>query len=641
MCGICGELNMDGQPVDREEFGRRNDVLVHRGPNDAGVFVDKNIALGNRRLSIIDLETGTQPIPNEDRSIWVVCNGEIYNYRELTQLLKSQGHRFATKSDIEVIIHLYEQYGADCVKHLRGIFAFAVWDKRKQKLFLARDHLGVKPLFYYFDSNRIVFGSEIKAIIADETITREVNRTAQYHYFSLNYVPSPLTMFENIYSLPAGHYLECLGKNINLQQYWDLSLDKTDDQSEEEIKDRLKNFVNETVKLQLVSDVPVGSFLSGGLDSSILVSSMRTNLKGNFKTFNVKFKDSSYDESGYARLLAKHCGTEHHEILCEARDYLKCINDIIWHADNLTVDISMLPLFMVSKLASEHVKVVLSGDGADELFAGYPTYRADQYAAAYRKLPRFVQDKWIPHMVNQLPVSEKKMSFGFKARRFIYGARLNAEQAHYSWRLIFTEEEKEMLFAEKQFDKQIEDSFWAYERFYRSNTAMDGLSRHQYADIKVWMVDSILAKVDFMSMANSLEVRVPYLDPKFVEFVMSIPSHFKLKSFDEKYILKKALGDKIPQAILKREKAGFQLPIGKWLRGELKGLLTDVVCEQNVKREGYLNWRTISNMLEDHFNLKRDYGYQLLSLLHYFLWYDKFIVGQEQAFKKEHFWSAK
>jgi len=554
-----------------------------------------------------------------------VCNGEIYNYRDLTQSLISRGHQFLTHSDSEVIVHLYEQYGEDCVQHLRGIFAFAIWDKRKQKLFLARDHLGVKPLFYYLDKNRIVFASEIKSIIADPAISRQINPTALYHYFSLNYAPSPLTMFEGIHSLQAGHYLECADENVKVNQYWDISLNEIKYKGEEETKDRLKAFLNETVKMQLVSDVPVGSFLSGGLDSSILVSAMKNNLNQNFKTFNVRFKESSYDESEYARLVAEHCGTEHHEIFCEAKDYLKYIEDIIWHADNLTADISMLPLYMVSKLASEHVKVVLSGDGADELFAGYPTYCADKLANAYRRLPRIMRDQWIPYMAKRLPVSEQKMSFDFIARRFIYGARLGPEKAHYSWRLIFAEEEKQKLFKASFLDTNIEDSFWAYKRFYQSNVGSDDLSRHQYADIKVWMVDSILAKVDFMSMANSLEVRVPYLDPQFVQFAMSISPELKLNHFNGKYILKKSFNDAIPLPVLKRKKAGFNIPIGQWFRGELKEFITDIICEKNIKRIGYLNWPYVSHIMDEHFRLKQDYGYQLLSLLHFCLWHNKFI----------------
>lgn len=355
---------------------------------------------------------------------------------------------------------------------------------------------------------------------------------------------------------------------------------------------------------------------------------MKKNLNQNFKTFNVRFKESSYDESPYAQLVARHCGTEHHEIFCEAKDYLKYIEDIIWHADNLTADISMLPLYMVSKLASEHVKVVLSGDGADELFAGYPTYGADQLAKAYRRLPRIIQDQWVPAIAKRLPVSQEKMSFDFIARRFIYGARLEPEKAHYSWRLIFTEEEKQKLFGESMLDTKIEDSFWAYERFYQSSQGADDLSRHQYVDLKVWMVDSILAKVDFMSMANSLEVRVPYLDPHFVEFAMSIPPQLRFNQFNGKSILKESLRDTIPLAISKRKKAGFNIPIGKWFRGELKEFMMDVVCEKNINQIGYLKWSYISSMMEEHFRLRRDYGYQLLSLLHFCLWHKKFIADQ-------------
>lgn len=625
MCGICGKINFNGNSIEPEDILKKARALTHRGPDDEGVYIDGAVGLGSRRLSIIDLETGRQPIHNEDSSIWVVCNGEIYNYRELSDNLKAQGHTFYTRSDTEVIVHLYERYQEECVKHLNGIFAFAIWDKKRKKLFLGRDRLGVKPLFYYQDKTRLIFASEIKAIIEDDALTREVNQEAMYHFFSLNYTPSPLTMFKNIHSLSAGHLLSCCDKGVRISKYWDLAFKENRDASEDRIAGQLKEQLDKSVKMQLVSDVPVGAFLSGGIDSSALVSLMRKNLNKPIKTFNVRFDESSYDESAYAALVAKAFDAEHHEVFCRPQDYIDCLPEIIRYSDNLTVDISMLPLYLVSRLAGQHVKVVLSGDGADELFAGYPTYAADKLAGAYRKLPGVLKNRLIPSLVSRLPVSEEKMSFEFKARRFIQGAGLSPSQAHFSWRMIFSEQDKRELFVDDIWNNNSQKAPWVYQRFYQNSSSREGLSSHQYADIKGWLVDSILAKVDFMSMANSLEARVPYLDHELVEFAAGIPAKLKLNRFTPKYILKQALKDKIPRQILNRSKAGFNIPIGKWLRRELKGLLTDILCPESLKKIGYFNRPYIKELIDGHLSFKKDNGYKLLSLMHFCLWHDKFI----------------
>jgi len=571
------------------------------------------------------LATGHQPIGNEDDPIQIICNGEIYNYRELSKNLVTLGHTLKTNSDSEVIVHLYEQYSDDCVNHLNGIFSFAIWDRKKRKLLLARDHLGVKPLFYFHDKEKLSFASEIKAILQDPTIKRELNREALYQYLSLNYTPSPLTMFKNIHALRPGHTLVFFNGQVKLSQYWDMSFDENRDIDGRNLGNVVRENIEQSVKMQMVSDVPVGGFLSGGLDSSIIVHFMKKYATQRVKTFNVRFDESSYDESSYARSVSQAYGTDHYEVFCRAEDYLKNISDIIWHADNLTVDISMLPLMLVSRLAKQHVKVVLSGDGADELFAGYPTYAADQFVNYYQRLPKFLKNKMIPGIIHHLPPSEKKMSFEFKAKRFVNGANLSLEEAHYSWRTIFYDQEKKRLLSENMFEEIRHDSFWSYERFYNQVTSKDSLSRHLYADMKVWLVDSILAKVDFMSMAHSLEVRVPFLNPKFVEFATAIPSSYKLKNFIPKYILKEAMKNDIPRNIIKRKKAGFNIPIGKWFRNDLKELLMDTLCKENVNKMDCLNWPYINKLIVDHMQFKKDNGYKLLSLLHFCLWYNTFL----------------
>jgi asparagine synthase (glutamine-hydrolysing) len=619
MCGIYGAISFKS-PFNLSDVNRSLDCLSHRGPDDQGIYQKDNVILAHRRLSIIDLSTGHQPIHNEDKTVWLICNGEIYNYRELTQKLASQGHRFQTKSDSEVIIHLYEQYEEDCVKHLNGIFAFALWDEKKKKLILGRDQLGVKPLFYYQDKDKIVFSSEIKAILNNPAVERKIDELSLHHFLSLNYVPSPRTMFQSLFALQPGHILIFEHNKFRMNKYWDVSFEQKSTLSEAELTQQIRIQLEQSVQMQLVSDVPVGAFLSGGLDSSAIVGLISKNSSNQLKTFNVRFKEESYDESSYARLVAEYFKTDHHEIVCEAKHFKEYIPKIVWHADNLTTDISMLPLYLVSKLAHEHVKVVLSGDGADELFAGYPTYEADRLASHYQSLPGFLKNRLIPKLINSLPVSDEKMSFEFKAKRFIHGARLPAEEAHYSWRYIFSEEDKKQLLinhtsGEGSFD----------ERYYTKTKSWDSLSRFQYADLKGWMVDSILSKVDSMSMAHALEVRVPFLNHKFVEFAASIPSKYK---HIPKYILKKALADLLPSDILKRKKAGFNIPIGKWFRGELKTMLTDIVNEKTIKDTGLFHETFVKQLLDDHFAGKKDNSYKLLSLLHFCIWHDTFVKGK-------------
>jgi len=625
MCGICGAIKTKGQAIQMDALLSATRSLSHRGPNDEGVYIKGNVGLGHRRLSIIDLDSGHQPLHNEDQTIWLVCNGEIYNYRELTQQLKSHGHKFHSKSDSEVIIHLYEEYGERCVEYLNGIFAFALYDEKTETLFCARDQLGVKPLFYFHDQENFYFGSEIKSLCQFPNVKREINPTALFHYFSLNYTPSPLTVFKDIESLQAGHTLICKEGKVQTRQYWDVKFEGQNGFKEADIEAQLQNQLDESVKMQLVSDVPVGAFLSGGLDSSLIIHFIKKNCSQQIKTFNVRFKEKTYDESSFAQLTAKYYETDHYEIFCEPKDYLNHLPDIVWGADNLTIDVSMLSLFLVSKLASEHVKVVIAGDGADELFAGYPTYLASQYAQHYRRLPSFMSKGLIPFFVNRLPVSEKKMSFDFKARRFIQGAQLSPEEAHFSWRNIFSKDEKNSLLDPQFLKGQEQDTFWAYDRYYQSTKDWDHLNRHLYADMKVWMVDSILAKVDLMSMANSLEVRVPYLNHKFVEFAAKIPSAYKLKNSTSKYILRKAMKGLAPKTILQRPKAGFNIPYGKWLRHELKPLMTDILTKDSVRKTQCLQWSYVQNLLDEHISLKRDHGFKLLSLIHFCLWYNKFI----------------
>ncbi len=629
MCGIYGEISFSGPARDKREILESLNTLTHRGPDDYGFYQNYPATLAHRRLSIIDLSTGHQPIPNEDQTIWCICNGEIYNYRALTEQLKSKGHRFSTKSDSEVIIHLYEEYQEEFVKKLNGIFSFALWDDKQKKLVLARDQLGVKPLFYYSDSSKLIFSSEIKAILKHTEVKREVDSQSIYNYFSLNYIPAPATAFKNISALLPGHICVIQNKHIRIQQYWDVQFDAQLNNSPTQIARDLRDLVEDSVKRQLVSDVPVGTFLSGGLDSTIVTYLAAKHYPEKIKTFNVRFKEDSFDESSYAKLAARTFQTEHFEIFCEADDYKKYLPEIIMHADNLTADISMLPLYLVSKLAHQHVKVVLAGDGADELFAGYPTYQADRLLQRVHLLPSFMRNQWLPSLVNALPVSHKKMSFEFKAKRFMHGAQLTEDAAHCAWRLIFNDHERELLLSQDVLQSAKNSTFSAFGKYYEGKDQWERLSRHQYVDVKTWMVDSILSKVDLMSMTHALEVRVPLLNSELVEFSAKIPCALKLKGAIPKYILKKAFENDIPKPILNRAKAGFNIPIGHWFRHELKDMVQSVLSERNVRAVPVLNVNAVNQLVAEHSAGKKDNSYKLLSLMHFVLWYERFIKSND------------
>lgn len=629
MCGICGKLSFTGHSADvRSLVHRMCSVIAHRGPDDEGIYVDPWIAMGNRRLSIIDLAGGHQPISNEDGTIWLVYNGEIYNYRQLAKELRRRGHTLHTASDTEVIVHLYEDLGEGCVHPLNGIFAFALWDAPKHRLVLARDRLGVKPLFYAANAHCLVFGSEIKAIIQDPQINRQLDLQALSDFLSFNYVPTPRTILAGIKALLPGHMLVCEEDKIQLTRYWDVSFSEVQSQyrSEEEYIGGLRHEISRAVKMQMVSDVPVGAFLSGGVDSSTIVTLMAQAADRQIKTFSVGFEQKSYDELPHARLASNHFGTDHYEVTCTPHRFGEVLRDIVWHADSLLADMSLLPVYLVSQLASQHLKVILSGDGSDELFAGYSTYLADRLAKLYHRLPVRLKDELLPWAIARLPSSDKKMNFQFKAERFVRGASLPSEEAHCSWRYIFSPEEKGMLLSnEVKQEISDHDSFTAYGHAYATAGTWDELSRHQYADMKIWLVDSILAKVDYMSMAHSLEVRVPFLDHKVVEYAAAVPPSLRLKGRIDKYILRRAVKNLLPQQIVNRRKAGFQIPIDTWFRNELATMVRDTLTERATCDLGVFDWTFVDRLVSSHLSAQSNHGLKLLGLITFYTWYDLFL----------------
>src|SRR5262245_11004631 len=529
MCGIAGKLNKDSnKQVDSGTVRAMCQSIVHRGPDDEGIHVDGPVGLGMRRLSIIDLAGGHQPLSNEDGTVWVVFNGEIYNYRELRPNLEARGHHFATHSDTEAIVHLYEEYGTEFVHHLRGMFAIALWDKRRETLVLVRDRLGIKPLYYAALSDRLVFGSELKALLADG-VPREIDRQALHDYLAYNHVPGPRTVFSAGKKLQPGHRLVARRGEVAVESYWrpepaaESALGRAEPVAY--YVERLTELLKESIRYRLIADVPLGVFLSGGLDSSTVVAMIREVSSGPIKTFSIGFEDASFNELPYARLIARHFETEHHEFVVQP-DAVELVPKLVHFFDEPFADSSAIPSYYLSELAREHVTVALGGDGGDEVFAGYETYAAYKVASLYRGLsPRLTG--LIPSLVSRLPVSHKKISFDYKAKRFMQGALLPPERAHYAWKEVFSDEMKRDLYAATGADR--EDPYGTFARQFADCSATAMLTRLQYVDQRVYLPDDILVKVDRTSMAHSLEACEPLLDHKLVEFAATVPPELHLR----------------------------------------------------------------------------------------------------------------
>ena len=662
MCGIVGKYSFKQKPISNDLLHDMCNVIVHRGPDDEGYYINGNIGLGMRRLSIIDLQTGNQPIHNESKDIWIVYNGEIYNCLELRAELERKGHKFYTRSDTEVIVHCYEEYGNECVSKLNGMFAFAIWDEKRRRLLLARDRLGIKPLFYTVSDGSLLFASEIKSILQDRTVKREVNLHALHNFLSLNYIPHPDTIFKGIYKLPPGHLLTCDGKGrVKIREYWDvkfrvgmeglstdsgsglngLRLDarrnplnpfkKSADsrKSEEEYAEGLRERLKESVRLRLLSDVPLGVLLSGGIDSSSITALMSGLVDEPIKTFSIGFEEKSFNELEYARIVADMYGTDHHEMIVKP-NAVELLPKLVWHFDEPFADSSAIPTYLVSKMAREHVKVVLSGEGGDEVFAGYETYAAYRAAELYNKIPRLIRKKLIRPIVHSLPVSTKKVSFDYKAKIFVDGDVLSPERRHYWWKLIFSEDAKKQLYSQEILSGNVfEDSFGEFAKYFDRTDAVDMLNKILYVDTKVYLANDILVKSDRSSMANSLELRVPMLDYKVVEFAASIPPELKLNGFQKKYILKKAMEPLLPKKILYRKKKGFSIPAQSWLRNELKEMVLDVLSPAQLKKTGYFNPDYVNQLLEQHFNLVKDNSRPIWGLLTFMLWHRTFMEQAE------------
>lgn len=553
--------------------------MVHRGPDDGGVFVGPGIGLGHRRLSIIDVAGGHQPMSNEGDTVWVLLNGEIYNYPELRAELLQRGHKFKTKSDTEAIVHLYEDYAEDCFAKLRGMFSIAIWDSRERKLVLARDRVGKKPLFYAADRNRVLFGSELKALLAGDSLARDMDDQALSDYFSFGYIPAPKTIYRSVRKVMPGHYLVASAAGVRETRYWDLSFSNVEEHSEEEWGERLRHELCEATRIRLMSDVPLGAFLSGGIDSSAVVAMMSHLMKREVTTCSIGFEEEEYNEAKYARQVSRLFHTDHHEEIVEP-NAIEIVDKLAWHYDEPFADSSAIPTYYVSKIARSQVTVALGGDGGDESLAGYRRYKLDYYENRLR---------------NHVPAALRRNLFGplgrlypalawaprvFRAKATFQSLSRSPLEGYFNSVSYFRPDDKARLFS-TDFRARLGgyDSIDVFRTYYDRADTDDPLSKIQYLDIKTYLPDDILTKVDRASMAVSLEVRAPMLDHKFLECIAAIPSNLKLRNGTGKYILKKALEPVLPAEILYRSKQGFAIPLDQWFRSELKDMAYHIIVE--------------------------------------------------------------
>jgi asparagine synthase (glutamine-hydrolysing) len=622
MCGICGIFEYERrEAIPQELVHRMNETIVHRGPDDEGIYTGPGIGFGFRRLSIIDLSGGHQPISNEDGTLWVMLNGEIYNYPELRKELEARGHRFSTRSDTETIVHLYEEYGEDCFRRLRGMFAIALWDSRERKLLLARDRVGKKPLFYAADQTRILFGSELKALLAADGLPRAMDPQALSDYFSFGYIPAPKTIYHAVRKVMPGHYLVASAKGVKETSYWDISFAKTEDRPEEEWCELLRHELCEATRVRLMSDVPLGAFLSGGVDSSSIVAVMAQLMKRPVTTCSIGFEEKEYDEADFARQIARQFHTEHHEQVVHP-SALEVMDKLVWHFDEPFADSSAIPTYYVSRVARQNVTVALGGDGGDESFAGYRRYFFDHFE---NQLRRFVPPALRRTVFGPLGRWYPSLAWApraFRGKATLQSLSRSPLEGYFNSISIFRPDDKLRLFS-GDFQRGLAgyDSLDVLRHYYDRAGTDDLLSRIQYVDIKTYLPDDILTKVDRASMAVSLEVRAPLLDHQLMERVAAIPSSLKLRGRTGKYIFKKALAPLLPPETLYRSKQGFAVPLAQWFRAELRDLTYEAIFSSN---DGILDLAYLKRVWQQHQKGVYDRSAHLWAVLMFRKWQQTF-----------------
>jgi len=627
MCGICGQLNFNANNhVNLRLLKDMTDALEHRGPDAEGFHVAGALGLGHRRLKIIDLAGGVQPMYNEDKSLVVVFNGEIYNYLQLKNELTGYGHQFQSNSDTEVLLHGFEQWGRGLVEKLRGMFAFAIWDEKSRKLFIARDRIGIKPLYYYFDNDMFLFASEIKSILCIPSIDRSIDYQALDDYMTYMYISAPKSVFKNIRKLHPGHFLTIKDGKISEHEYWDIEFDLHCQRSESHTREELLQQLQDSVRVRMMSDVPLGAFLSGGIDSSAVVGVMADVSELPIHTATIGFNETGFNELFYARLVAKKYNTEAYEKIVDA-DAANILDQLAWHYDEPFADSSMVPTYYVSQIARDKVTVCLSGDGGDENFAGYRRYRFDYLENQVRALfPSGLRRPFFGSLAHIYPKADWLPQV-FRAKTLLHNLSLSPERAYYNSMSWFSPMLKASLYSE-DLKSQLSnyDPFSVMERYFEKSKHLDPLSRIQYIDMKTYLVDDILTKVDRASMAHSLEVRVPLLDHQFMQFAATIPPDYKLRRGEGKVILKKAVQGIVPDAILNRPKQGFSIPLADWLRNKLKLTFEERVLSSDSLCSSLFNVKSLQMMWNQHQRGTRDYSYHLWALLMLESWALKFNV---------------
>ena len=611
MCGIAGIVRFDGEPVLENEVRAMCSMLVHRGPDEEGVYLGSGVALGMRRLSIIDLDSSQQPICNEDRSVWVVFNGEIYNYQELRHLLIHRGHRLRTSGDTETIVHLYEEFGPGCVDHLRGMFSFAIWDTAQRQLLLARDRLGIKPLYYVELPHGLAFASELKPLLQLPEVGRSLSWEAIRHLVTFMATPSAQSIVDGVRKLEPGRVATIGGVgDLRVHRYWDVEFRPDEAASERDLIDELRDLLCESVKLHEVSDVPIGAFLSGGIDSSAVVATMASMRSEPVKTFSIGFTESEYDELRHARNVAETFGTEHHELVLRP-DVVDLAEDLAWFLDEPFGDTSAIPTYMVSKLAAEHVTVVLTGDGGDELFGGYDKYVTDQQEQRFDRIPRPVR--------RALGAVGRRLPEGAKGKRFLEHLALEGSSRYLDASTLFRGQQLRKLFQDDAYEQLSAHNPWADALGCLDRSDLDGLSALQYCDLNTYLPLDILTKVDRMAMAHSLEARPPLLDHKLVEFAARIPARFRIHNGSTKYLFKQAMRGLLPDDIIDRPKHGFAVPLASWFRGELAGFARELLCSDRSRQRGLFKIDYIERLIQLHEG-GRNIDLQLWTLVSLELW---------------------
>lgn len=630
MCGIAGWANLDARTSAAdggEELLRAMcDRMHHRGPDSEGYLVDDGIALGMRRLAIIDLLTGDQPTFNADRSVAVVLNGEIYNYREVRADLEKRGHRFRTESDTEVLPHLYDEYGREMVQHLNGMFAFALWDEKRKRLFIARDRFGEKPLYWGVFDHTLLFASEPKVLLAHPAVKPNLNLNALRQYLSFDYVPAPLSIYEGISKLPAAHTLTLEKGEVKVERYWQLSYQTRQPvPSVNEAAEQLRDLLADAVKMRLVSDVPLGVLLSGGIDSSMVAALAVRASAETVKTFSIGFAEASFDESQYARAVAKFLGTDHHEERFSASLAANLVGEIGAWMDEPISDPSLVPTYLLSRFTRKHVTVALGGDGGDEIFAGYPMYFGQYMARAYLMVPGFLRRGLVEPVVNRLPVKTKNLSFDYRARRFITASHYDEVARHHVLFGSFTPQDQDLLLSREVKQASDADIYADARRVFAECDSRNMIERIQHLDTQFYLAEDILTKVDRASMAVSLEVRAPYLDPRVAEFAASLPPSYKLHGYTSKYILKKAAKGLVPPFVWRRGKKGFGVPFAKWLKSELRPLAHDLLSPERLRRTGLFNPDYVAKLQDEHERGIANHRKLLWTLLSFELWRESFV----------------